>query len=82
MSWKFIPSDNYNLDDLLDFKEFFIKDLNNAKNSIVKSLSYQKFGLPNWRLNHLRVKMALEEAEKNLVAIEHAIYAQRKKERL
>lgn len=73
MTWKFVASDNFSLDDLLDYKKFYEDDLRRAVDSEVKSLSYRKFGLPNWRYNHIRVQMATEEAERNLNIVNRAI---------
>jgi len=73
MTWRYVAGDNYDLKQLKGFRHFFMDDYTSAYSEVLKSLGYQKWGLPNWRINHIRVTMGLEEAVKNLDTIERVI---------
>lgn len=73
MTWRYIEGDKYDLDQLIEFKKFFEKDLINAINEVINALKYEKYGLPNWRTELLRREMGVEESEKNLNTVNRAI---------
>ena len=69
MTWKYVAGDNYDLKQLKGIKDFFKSDFESATNEYIKSLNYRKWGLPNWRINHIRISMGMEEARTNLYTI-------------
>tara|TARA_B110001454_G_C12688655_1_gene421354 strand:- start:664 stop:909 length:246 start_codon:yes stop_codon:yes gene_type:complete len=73
MTWRYIEGDNYDLDQLIEFKKFFEEDMIKAINEVINALKYEKYGLPNWRTELLRREMGVEESEKNLNTVNRAI---------
>ncbi len=73
MTWKFVASDNYSLDDLLEYRVFFLKDLQSAEREVKKHLELEKWGLPNWRIGMIRRQMGVEESESNIRIVDEAI---------
>ncbi len=79
MTWKFVASDNYNLDDLLDYEVFFMTDLASAEYEVRKHLELQKWGLPNWRIGMIRRQMSVDESKENVRIVKEAIKITRAK---
>jgi len=73
MTWKFVASDNYSVEDLLDYEIFFLTDLASAEYEVKKHLKLQKWGLPNWRVGYIRRKMGVSEAQNNVRIVKEAI---------
>jgi alanine-alpha-ketoisovalerate/valine-pyruvate aminotransferase len=73
MSWNYIPSDRYDLDQLHSFRDFFEEDLAYAQNQMRHTMSLQKYGLPGWRQMFIAAKMAVEESQYNLDQVNQAI---------
>jgi hypothetical protein len=71
--WKYVASDNFNLDKLMHFKDFYEKDLVSAQKEVTKHLTLEKWGLPNWRLGMIRRQVGVEEAQFNLDTVNEAI---------
>ncbi len=73
MTWRYQSGDKYDLYQLLEFRNFFQKDLFSAENELYKAIQYKKYQLPNWRTEIIRRELGVEEAKKNLDTIERAI---------
>jgi hypothetical protein len=77
--WKFVASDNFNLDKLMHFKDFYESDLVSAQAEVAKHMTLQKYGLPGWRTGLVRRQIGVEEAEFNLEKVNEAIKIYNKK---
>lgn len=73
MTWKFVASDNYSVEDLLDYEVFFMTDLASAEYEVTKHLKLQKWGLPNWRIGMIRRQMGVDESKDNVRIVKEAI---------
>ena len=65
MTWNYVAGDNYDLETLVGYRSFFIKDLLSAQREVDKHELLKKWGLPNWRLGMIRRQVGVEEAQKN-----------------
>jgi hypothetical protein len=75
LSWRFIPSDRYDLDQLHGFRDFFESDLESSEKQMKYTLSLQKYGLPGWRQMYIAAQVAIDESKYNLEQINQAILA-------
>ncbi len=82
MTWVYKKGDMYDLDQLLKFKEFFEENLFGKIAEVQKAKKFNKYGLPNWRTQMLRLQMGVEDAEKNLMRVNEAIKDIKKREKL
>lgn len=73
MTWKYVPGDLYDLEQLKDFERFFWDDLEKAGVELVKAFKWKKFNLPNWRSNYVRIRMGYDEALDNWLTVLEAI---------
>ena len=73
MSWKFVPNDNFSLDQLLEWQKFFFDDLQRAYQDYSKARIFQRYNLPNWRSEEIRRGLAVEESTDNYLKIQEAI---------
>lgn len=80
MVWKYVSGDNYNLDDLEDFKKFFLQDLVYAHKQMEKTKALQKYGLPGWRYMYVAAQVAVEESQKNVDIVNMAIEEHKRKQ--
>lgn len=73
MSWNYIAGDNYDLETLIGYRKFFMKDLFYATQEVEKHQELKKWGLPNWRLGMIRRQVGVDEAQENLDKVEKVI---------
>ena len=71
--WKYVASDDFDLDFLEGLRDFFEMDLWYAREEYQKYEKWQKYGLPNFRQGQLRRYMAIEDAQFNLQTCVRAI---------
>lgn len=79
MVWKYMSGDNFNLDDLMDFKAFFEQDLVYAKKQMAKTMALQRYGLPGWRKMYIAAQVAMEDSYKNIEIVDMAIEEHKRK---
>lgn len=80
MVWKYQSGDLYELDTLYGFRERFRSIEQSKYKELQYALSFEKYGLPNWRTEVLRRQVGWEDAVKNIEIVNKAI--EETKERL
>jgi len=73
MVWKFDPNDRISKAQLLEIEAFFTEDYDTAFKSLEYAYKFEKYGLPNWRIEILRRKLGLEESSQNLKLVKEAL---------
>ena len=71
--WQYIRGDKHVLSHLINVEKYFITVINFKHKSLDYALSFQKYGLPNWRTEVLRRRMALEDARESWLNVSLAI---------
>ena len=78
--WQYIPTDNHTIEHLEVVRLFYSGVIISTNKSLDKALSYEKYGLPNWRTEVLRRQMGVNDALESFWNIQEAIDTFNKKE--
>lgn len=74
MSWKFVPNDDFDLDQLNNWKQFFEKDLKSAKEYLREvQVMGRRLRLPNIEWMENAAKADIRVSKENLGKINEAI---------
>lgn len=73
MVWKYQSGDLYDLDTLYGFREKFREIEQSKYKDLQYALSFEKYGLPNWRIEVLRRRIGWEESVENIQTVNRAI---------
>lgn len=72
-TWNYIYGDEYDLDDLIDIKLIFLKDLEQAQRELERVKSFARYGLPGYRWMLIHAQDEVDESFANLAVVETAI---------